>query len=221
MEEQNEKKNGNINYGVIAIAIIASIFIVIKICTKYMEKKTSEEIERILEKNPDFFNQLNEDKQQDKEIKWKAFSNNILSFEYPETYDVETEEANGMHQIICTPKSNYELCTITITYGINCDLLALSDDDIERGCEGGLREVQQSMRSECTNMSFSEAENTYMGKLKGKSMSYTGELYGLYNIKGRIFIAFYKDKMFTFIYLFEYERQKNQIDRIIKTITIK
>ena len=53
MEEHNEKMNGFNYVKWIVIAIVAFIFIGIKVYTKYLERQTRETLNQIIEKNPD------------------------------------------------------------------------------------------------------------------------------------------------------------------------
>ena len=99
MEEQ--KKDGGTNYVTwIVVAIIACIFIGIRVYTKYLNQKNIETLSRIIEKNPDILNNRQSNTTEYKTI-WKTYSDEVLSFDYPGTYSVRKKQSDDMVQIFC------------------------------------------------------------------------------------------------------------------------
>lgn len=221
MEEQKEKKEGGINYGVlIAIAITASIFIGIKIYTKHLEKQNMEALTRIMEENPDFLNNILSGSCSKSEVTWKTFSNEVLSFEYPSNYSVRKDVSDDMVQLYCEAGDNDDYALINITYIGNLDTKSLSASEKKQRCINGIKEVQKSLKEEF-EATFTSINNDEIGELKGYRTTFEGNLYGLYEIQGDVFMCFYKDKTVAVLSQMEKDKPVEIVNRIIESIKVK
>lgn len=221
MEEQKEKKESGINYGVlIAIAIIASIFIGIKIYTKHLEKQNMEALSRIIEENPDFLNNMLSGSNSKSEVTWETFSNEVLSFEYPSTYNVRKDVSGDMVQLYCEASDNDDYALINITYIGNLDTKSLSASEKKQRCISGIKEVQKSLKEEF-EATFTSIKDDEIGELKGYMTTFEGNLYGLYEIQGEIFMCFYKDKTVAILSQMEKDKPVELVNRITESIKVK
>lgn len=221
MEEQKEKKEGGINYGVlIGIAIIASIFIGIKIYTKHLEKQNMEALSRIIEENPDFLNDRLRSSYSKTETTWKTYANDAISFEYPSTYSVRKETSGDMVQLYCEAGDNDDYALVNITYIGNLDTKSLSASDKKQGCISGIKEVQKSLKEEF-KATFTSIKNDEIGELNGYRTTFEGNLYGLYEIQGDVFMCFYKDKTIAVLSQMEKGKPVEIVNKIIESIKVK
>ena len=55
-----------------------------------------EALSRIIEENPDFLNNMLSGSNSKSEVIWETFSNEVLSFEYPSTYNIRKDVSGDM-----------------------------------------------------------------------------------------------------------------------------
>ncbi len=219
MEEQ--KKDKGTNYATwIVVAIIACIFIGIRVYTKYLNQKNMETLSRIIEKNPDVLNQRNNGNNTDYKIIWKTYSDDVFSFNYPGTYGVRKDMSGDMVQIFCEANDNGEYAVVNITYIGGFDLESISTSEKKQRCINGIKAAQESMEKEL-KASFSPITRGEIGNLNGYLTTFEGNLYGLYEIEGNIFMNFYQDK--TIIIASQAEKGKSieKVNKIIESIKVK
>ena len=218
MEEQ--KKDGGTNYVTwIVVAIIACIFIGIRVYTKYLNQKNMETLSRIIEKNPDILNNRQSNTTEYKTI-WKTYSDEVLSFDYPGTYSVRKKQSDDMVQIFCEADDNEDYAVVNITYIAGLDLQSISANEKKQRCINGIKATQEPMKEEF-EASFSPIASGEIGNLNGYLTTFQGNLYGLYDIEGNIFMCFYQDKTVAIIIQKEKGKSVDKINRIIESIKVK
>ena len=221
MKEQKEKNNGGINYGVlIAIAIIASVFIGIRIYTKHLEKQNMEALSRIIEKNPDFLSNRQTSSNSNSKMIWKTYSNDILNFKYPAIYSIRTEKSGDMTQVYCEANENEDYAVINFTYIINLDTKSLSTIEKRQRCINGIKEMQKPIEEEF-NASFSQISSAERGNLNGYTTTFEGDLYGLYEIQGEIFMCFHNNKAVAIALQCEKGKSVEYVKKIIESIKVE
>lgn len=69
--------------------------------------------------------------------------------------------------------------------------------------------------------SFSPIASGEIGNLNGYLTTFQGNLYGLYDIDGNIFMCFYQDKTIAIIIQKEKGKSVDKVNRIIESIKVK
>ena len=142
------------------------------------------------------------------------YSDDRLTFRYPDTYTVEYYEEEDYNQVCCITKDKYSMAAFYVTYTYSPH----SKDDLKRALE---KEIDDLIDALCTNdAKGSKITTDTKLNLKGYSKDYTGEIAGV-KVKGTIFAAYDDSNIVKLMTCGQNDTELNQLETIINTISLK
>lgn len=145
------------------------------------------------------------------------YSDERLTFRYPDTYTVEYYEEEDYNHVCCITKDNYSMAAFYVTYTYSPHLSMYSKDNLKRALE---KEMDDLVEALCTNAKESKITKDTKLNLKGYSKDYSGEISGI-KVKGTIFVAFDDSNIVQLITCGQNDTELNQVETIINTISLK
>ena len=202
MEEQsNEKKNSYKYVSLIIVAILACVFIGVRVYTRYLEKQNMELITKHIEEDPDFLYKraTSMGVEGKEEVTWSYYNCRFGCFQKPSNFDVEEEDVGQAHRVTCTAKGDI-LTMVQFSCTINPDFKLLDEDDKDTRYETAILDIKSSLRDNYSKISFkSVGDNEKRGNMYGRLVSFHAQISDLPDIDGEVFMSYRGDKLLLYI----------------------